>query len=102
MYIEQDCVITHEGKRYEAEGAFVTPDRLFAYLKQIGGRWVVTDWHGNVLTEDVTILSIRPHHGWISDKRIYLRCTIDGVTYSGIGFGDGIYFRARRVKHKQK
>jgi hypothetical protein len=98
VYVEQDCTFTHEGKAFTAGGAYVTPDRVYAYLARRDGRLVVTDWHGRILSDTVKVVSCRPHRGWISHERLYIRFRIDGATYSGISLGAGLYLRARRVK----
>lgn len=95
---EEDCTIQYQGKSFKASGAVVTPERVYAYLgKKNNGQWVVTDWHGNVLAQ-AEILSIKPHRGWISNQRIYLHFSLDGTTYSGVGFGEELYLKARRIK----
>jgi hypothetical protein len=54
--IERDCKIEHEGRTYEAGGAFLAPCtdgywRGMVYVGEECGRRLrtVTDWHGNVL-----------------------------------------------------
>lgn len=58
-YIDKDCVIEHAGRKFEAGGAYVTPDYITAYLgkAQWSDSWGLLriphgdlqDWHGNKL-----------------------------------------------------
>jgi hypothetical protein len=43
VYIERECVVEHDGRRFESGGAFVSPAFVIAYLGKNG---VLSDWHG--------------------------------------------------------
>jgi hypothetical protein len=94
-YVETDCTVTHEGRTFEAGGAVVTPDRIIAYPAADG---ILTDWHGRQLGTWRSVSSWRlaqwsPIGGWIMHQ---IEAVVDGVTYTGRGFGQGCLYRGRR------
>lgn len=99
-FIEQDCTIEHEGRKFTAGGAVVTDDYLVAYPGDAG---VLNDWHGNAIGT-WRVISSRPavffgHRSWIGSTYYYMRATLtDGRTYSLRGFGKGMSATGRRLK----
>lgn len=99
-FIETDCKIEHEGRTFEAGGAWLCDctdgyRRGVVYVKPaepiqtpINGvyspsyprRGIVTDWHGNKLA-DASISM--PFRGGFGARMRSVRFTIDGVTYTG-------------------
>ena len=91
-YIEKDCVVTHEGRTYEAGGAVVTPELCVAYLAKDGK---VTDWHGAVLGTFRIVASWRTPRSYVSSHMHAVHVTIEGVLYKGRSAGLGMYFRGK-------
>jgi len=52
-YVEQDCTIEFQGRKFESGGAFVSPDYAIGYLKfdheYLYATGEVTTWHGEHL-----------------------------------------------------
>lgn len=113
VYVERDCVIEHEGRKFEAGGAVVTPDYVIGYVgKPVGdgmgcerfgdaSRRELTDWRGN------RIGHIALGAGWrvrsyIGSRMYQAYATVDGVTYTGRTFGEGMSFRGKRCAKQGK
>lgn len=91
-YVETDCTITHEGRTFEAGGAFVSETHLTAYPAANG---VLQTWHGTPIGtwRAVSSWSIDSYMG----SRMYaIRATVNGANYYGRGFGEGCILNARR------
>lgn len=95
MMIERDCIIEHEGRKFEAGGAVVTDEYLIAYPDKDG---VLKDWHGNVIGTYRVISSRKAVFFGIGDKYFYMRAQVGGREYSIRGFGDGMVAMGKRVK----
>lgn len=98
-YIEQDCTIEHEGRKFTSGGAVVTPGYLIAYPDKDG---VLKDWHGKQIGT-YRVLSTRPaiffgRRSWQGSTYFYMRAMVDGRAYSLRGFGHGMIARGRAVK----
>ena len=98
-YIEKDCVVTAQGKSFEAGGAVVFDNYLIAYPAKDGE---LKDWHGNVIGF-YRVISSRPavffrHHSWQGSRYYYMRATVNYVHYSIRGFGIGTVAKGKRVK----
>ena len=107
-YIETDCTITHEGRTFDASGAVVTPEAAIAYVGALvnvnphgtsmritNGTRALNDWHGNqigtcYISRSWRVFSYLGSHM----NQIYAR--INGVDYTGRGFGEGMSVRLRR------
>ena len=87
QFIETDCIIEHEGEKFESGGAFIAKRRdngllggiLYAYPKtqELG------DWHGTFKVKADF------GHEWQSnmgDKRQHIRFTLEGKRFSGIWY----------------
>ena len=93
--------ITHEGRRYDALGAKVEGDRLFAYVSESpahNGGWRITTWNGDVLSTTVRTLNRWSRGGWFATYTYAIRFVYDGSVWSGITAGPGTYVKARRTK----
>ncbi len=91
-YVEAGCTVEHEGRTFEAGGAVVTPERIFAYC---GPDRVLTDWHGSPLGTWRTVASW-PVFSYMGSRMCQIEARVDGVTYTGRGFGEGLCYRGRR------
>lgn len=92
VYIEHDCVIEHDGQRFESGGAFVSPAFLIAYLGKNG---VLSDWHGRRLGT-YRITSTWRMASWISRTMHQVEAAVAGVRYTGRSCGVGMIYRGRR------
>lgn len=102
-YIEQDCTIEHNGHKFTSGGAVVTDSHIVGYLRgpdsRVGDRGEFVSWRGEKLGTYVIISRWRVNNSWQSTHRIAARVFINGVVYSGRGFGSGMLFRGKRVKN---
>jgi len=107
-FVEKSCVIEHGGKKFESGGAMQVGKHMTAYLKKTsptvesmsgGKKWLITDWHGNVLSDEVRIINTKPiWNGRFSNTLYYLRFKYGGRIYSGTSGGDGTLIKARITK----
>ena len=84
------------GVHVEAVGAVVTPDVIVAYP---GTGGVLGDWHGNRIGSWEQVASW-PVHSWMGSRMFQIEALVDGVLYTGRGFGVGMIYRGKR-KAKQ-
>jgi len=98
-YVERDCIVTHEGRSFEAGGAVVTPEVCIGYVGKVAnGHRELTDWHGK------PIGTILLGNGWptprnyLSSRMYQAYATVNGVTYTGRTGGEGLSFKGKRVK----
>lgn len=91
-FIETDCTIEHNGRKFTAAGAFVSDQYVVAY---VGKDWTLTDWHGNKLGNCHVSSSWRIN-SFRSDRMYQIYATINGVQYTGRGLGEGMVCRFRR------
>jgi hypothetical protein len=106
-FIERDCVITHEGRTFEAGGAAVTPEWALAYPDIPGGEYrgafgAMRDWHGNEIGTCRVTARWKTPRSWVSSHMCQIEATIGGVKYTGRGAGSGSLWRGKRVKGGQK
>lgn len=91
-YVEANCVVEHEGKKFESGGAVVTPDCIIAYPKKKG---VLGDWHGNAIGTWKTISTWKTPRSWVSSTMSQIEATVNGVVYTGRGAGEGMIFKGK-------
>ncbi len=99
--IEKDCVVSFEGKEFEAGGAFISDSHLVAYPAENG---ILKDWHGKQIGV-YSILSSRRavffgRESWQGSKYYYMRAKVNGKLYSLRGFGIGMFAKGKRIKSK--
>ncbi len=94
LYIERDCCFEHKGRKFCSGGAIVTPDVIVAYPAKDG---VLTDWHGEEIGRWKNVASWRPSSSsWIGSIMYQIEARVDGVLYTGRGFGVGMIYRGKR------
>ena len=91
-YVEADCVFVHEGRSFEAGGAVVTPDLVLAYP---GAGGVLADWHGEKLGTWRAVASW-PVRSYMGSRMYQIEARVNGTTYTGRGFGEGMIYKGRR------
>ena len=91
-YVEQNCTAQHEGRTFESGGAVVQADWIVAY-PAAGG--VLTDWHGKPLGMWRAVKSW-PVRSYMGTTMLQIEATVDGVVYTGRGFGVNMIYRGRR------
>jgi len=90
-YVERECVVQHEGKTFEAGGAFVSPAYVIGYLADNG---VLTSWHGKKIgTYHIT--STWPIRSFMSTTISQVEATVNSVTYTGRSCGIGMIYRGK-------
>jgi hypothetical protein len=94
-FVEQDCTIELEGRKFTAGGAVVTPEYVIGYVKGDS----LTDWHGNVIGT-VRVLSSWPIHSYISSRMYSFALYVNDVRYVGRGCGEGMIVKGKRSKRQ--
>ena len=92
-YVEQDCTIEHQGRKFTAGGAVVTDDYVIGYPDNNG---VLSDWHGEYIGTYRILSSWRTPRSFVSDKMYSIECFVNHVRYVGRGAGKGMILRAKR------
>lgn len=103
-FVEQDCTIEHEGRKFEAGGTVVTADFVIGYPKFTNGpvyrgierSGVLNDWHGNQIGTCRVLSTWRTPRSYVSSTMSSIECFVNGVRYVGRGAGDGMLLRAKR------
>jgi hypothetical protein len=99
-YIEQNCVVHHNGREFKAGGAIVTESLAIAYLKFDGheslyATGTVTDWHGNRLGT-ARIVGKWKQGSFVSSHMLQVECCINGIWYTGRSAGNGMIWKGKR------
>ena len=92
MYIEQNCCIEHKGYKFCAGGAVVTSKYIIAYP---GDHGVLNDWHGNAIGHWRTV-GRWPVYSYSGSHMHQIEARVDGVIYTGRGFGRGMIYKGKR------
>jgi len=92
-YVEQNCVVEHEGKKFESGGAVVTPDHIVAYPKANG---VLGDWHGKAIGTWRAISTWKTPRSFMSSTMSQIEANVNGVVYTGRGAGESMIFKGKR------
>ena len=100
-YKEQGCCIEHEGRKFCAGGAEVTPEFAIGYFKANGNSEVftdgcsITDWHGKVLGS-AKITGSWPIRSYMGSRMYQVRAVIDGMAYTGRTLGSAMIWKGKR------
>jgi hypothetical protein len=101
-YIEQDCIVEHEGKKFEAGGAVVTDEWVIGYPKldseHVGATGTLTSWHGEPLGTVRITSKWRTPKSFVSSHMFQMEARVNGKTYTGRSAGNGVIFRGRVKK----
>lgn len=92
QYVEENCCIEHEGKTFCSGGAVVTTDYIVAYP---GKDHILNDWHGNPIGRWETVAKWRIF-SYVGSHIHQIEATVDGVRYTGRGFGIGMIYKGKR------
>jgi hypothetical protein len=92
-YVETNCTVMHEGKTFEAGGAFVSPESIVAYL---GDHCDLTDWHGRVIGSWRAVRTWSTPRSFMSSTMSQIEATVDGIVYTGRSAGVGMVFKGKR------
>lgn len=89
------ATVTHEGRSYTAQGAFVTDTHLTAYC---GTHNTITTWDGQIIGYYV-VRSSWPVNSFIGTRMmsVFIALTTGG-TFIGRTFGEGMIVNAKRTK----
>lgn len=96
-FVEQDCMVEHEGRTFESDGAVITDQFIVVYPRSDGK---VCDWHGNVLGEAFVLSSWRTPRSYMAARMYSFAVYVNGVRYVGRGAGNGMILRAKRSKRQ--
>lgn len=78
QFIEKNCTVIHQGITFTANGAYKTDTIALVYL--VGSPLKATDWHGNLISTDVEILSRWKQKG---SRMTAIRVLIDNKWWHG-------------------
>lgn len=92
LYVERDCCIEHEGRKFCSGGAVVTQSHVIAYPGKDG---ILNDWHGKQIGTWRAKSSWRVH-SFMGTHMYQIEATVDGVRYTGRGFGEGMIYKGKR------
>lgn len=92
-YVEQDCTIEHEGRKFTAGGAIITDQWIIAYPGKDG---VLNDWHETQIGTYRVLSTWRTPRSFVSSTMSSMECWVNGVRYVGRGAGEGMILRAKR------
>ena len=98
-YIETDCKVTFQGRTFESGGAMITDDFIIGYPTKDGR---LLNWNGTELLGHIRITGAWPavffgKRSWMGEHLFQIEVkTLDGVFYTGRGFGSGMLYRGKR------
>lgn len=98
VYVEQDCTVIHNGSKFSSGGAVVTPDHVIAYPDKHGN---LTDWHGNKIGTCRSVASWRVE-SFLGTHMHQIEATVNGIIYTGRGFGAGMIYKGKRKAKQPK
>jgi len=96
-WVEKDCVIEHNGRRFEAGGACLSDNQTIGYLGKNG---ILTDWHGNQIGTYRISATWNTPSSYVSSTMHQVEAIVNGVVYAGRSAGVGMLYRGKR-KAKQ-
>ena len=96
LYVEKDCCFKHENRKFCAGGAIVTPKHLIAYP---GENSILKDWHGKTIGTWKSVARW-PVQSWTGSHMHQIEAIVDGVIYTGRGFGENMLYRGRRKSNQ--
>lgn len=85
----------HDGRKFEAGGAVVTPEKIIAYLGKGG---VLTDWRGNQIGTYRITSSWKTPRSFVSSSMNQVSARVSGRNYTGRSAGVGMIFKGHVVK----
>ena len=91
-------IIINEGKEYGALGAFVSAEYATAYPGKDG---ILYNW-GTEKLGTWRIVASWPVRSWMGSRMLQIEAVIDGRTYTGRGFGEGMVWNGKIKKGGSK
>lgn len=110
MLIEKDCIVEHDGHKFEAGGAVVTEDICFDYCSDFSCACIrhdkeelyhwykLTNWKGDLMGKVCFTAKWRTPQSYISSHMFQALAEVNGVLYTGRTRGFGMIFRGKRKK----
>lgn len=96
-YVETDCTIEHEGRKFESGGAVVSEQFVIGYPgKFVTGVAPLQDWHGKTIGTCCILSTWKTPRSFVSSTMSSIECWVKGVRYVGRGAGEGMILRAKR------
>jgi hypothetical protein len=104
-YVEQDCIVHHNGRDFHADGAVVTESFAIAYLKFEGperpyATGIATDWRGHRIGTARIVAKWATERSFYASHMLQVECCINGVKYTGRGAGNGMIWKGKRCAHQ--
>lgn len=84
-------IVEHDGKEYAARGATVTPEYAVAYPAKGG---ILCSWGGDMIGRWRATASW-PVRSYMGSRMYQIEAVIDGRTYTGRGFGEGMLWKGK-------
>lgn len=93
MDSEADCGFEFRGKRYEANGAMITPHWVIGYMSSDLTK--LLSWKGVELGNARVVTSWRTPSSYVSDRYYQIEVTVNGVVYTGRSAGAGMLYKGK-------
>lgn len=90
--VEQDCTIEHDGRKFTAGGAVISPQYIIAYPKEYG---VLGNWHGETIGSWRAVSTWKTPHSYMSSTMSQIEAVVNGITYTGRGAGIGMIYKGK-------
>ena len=106
-FVEENCTFTHDGKSFTFSGSYLIDDHGLVYITEKQGKITATDWHGNLISDKVELVSESRRVGpYIGEYKIkYYNVYIDGKKYFGrhnSTWGEALKIRKSKAKRGEK
>ena len=103
-FVERDCTIQHDGRSFEAGGAYRVGTKALVYVSADGTR--VTTWKGERLGTVVSATPVKLSQ-WspMCGAKMYAYRVVmdaDGSVWSGRGMGEGMCLSLRMTRASQR
>jgi hypothetical protein len=102
IYVEQNCAIEHQGRKFESGGAFYDGQRAVGYVgkrkdsdKHWSGAYHLTNWHGCSIGHCYLAKRWRVR-SYVGSYMYQIYAWIEGVKYTGRGFGESMSVNLKR------
>lgn len=95
LYVEQDCTFETQGRKFTSGGAIVSQNYIIAYPKANG---VLGNWHGEPIGTWRAVATWKTPRSFMSSTMSQIEATVDGITYTGRGAGEGMIYKGKAKK----
>lgn len=91
------ATVEMDGREFTALGAVVTEDSATGYINGSD----LTDWESKRIGSVRVVSSWPMPRSWQGSRMYQIEATINGIVYTGRGFGNGMLWRGKRKRTKR-